>query len=286
MAATVSARRRAPAKINLYLDVLGRRDDGYHDLETLFLALPWGDAVEVTQRDTGPAIDLAVHGIDGVPAGERNLAWQAAARFREAAGVTQPLHIALTKRIPPGAGLGGGSSDAAAVLQCLTEMYPGRLDDAALYVIAAALGADVPFFLVGDAAIGRGRGDELEPVALARPTLVLILPPFGCDTAAVFGAFERGRRAPPGGLPAMREALASRDPAAIRAAHYNALAFAAMKTHPAFLRFTSDVERRLGRAPAMSGSGSTLFDLPDEGAAAGVLDALADLPGTRVVLQA
>lgn len=278
---------RAPAKVNLYLDVLGRRDDGYHELETLFAALSWGDEVRVAVGGDGPPVSLAVEGAPDVPGDETNLAWQAANAFRAAAGDVPPIRIGLTKAVPPGAGLGGGSSDAAAVLRALDALLPGRIGTATLRAIAAALGADVPFFLTGGRAVGRGRGDALEPLAGGTALeVVLILPPFGCRTATVFGAFERLRPAPRDGLAAMRAALAGGDPARVRAAHYNALAFPAMKTHPALLRFTSEVERRLGRPPAMSGSGAALFDVPDAGESASVLDALSDLPGTRVVAEA
>jgi 4-diphosphocytidyl-2-C-methyl-D-erythritol kinase len=220
------------------------------------------------------------------PAGEANIAWRAASAFREAAGEETSIDVLIQKHVPAGGGLGGGSSDAAATLTLLDEVLPGRVDMAARRAIAARLGADVPFFLTGGVASGRGRGDEITPVERAQPlALVLVLPPLACETAAVYEGFQRGRAAPAGGAGALLDALAVGDAAGVRAAHHNALAFTAMHLQPAFRRFTAEVERRLGRPPAMSGSGSTLFDVPDPDEVEAVCRALAGLPGARRVVR-
>jgi len=289
----------APAKLNLYLDVLGRRDDGYHDLETLFLPLTWGDDVsaEVStgERTPGatPEIELHVEGPDDVPRDERNLVWQAVLAFDAALSASaceqrvERVLIRLRKRVPAGAGLGGGSSDAAAVLRALSAALPDAVSDEALASVHRSLGADVPFFRHGRPAVGRGRGDELEGVEAASGfDIVLILPNFGCETATVFRSLShRVRAAPADGLARAVEALRTGNPAAMRTAHYNALGVPAMAAYPLLLRFTSDVERRLGRPPGLSGSGSTLFDIPDAGEDDDVLRKLEGINGSAFVVR-
>jgi 4-diphosphocytidyl-2-C-methyl-D-erythritol kinase len=156
-----------------------------------------------------------------------------------------------------------------------------------LVEVARGLGADVPFFLTGGTATATGRGDVIAPLPAAPAVdLVLLLAPFPTATAKVFGRVaERVRKAPPGGLARAVEAVASGVPARIRDAHHNDLAEAAIRAYPEMLRFTSTAERLLGRPPCLSGSGSTLFDVPDVGGVDEVLARLAPLPGRRQVVR-
>ncbi len=294
----------ALAKLNLYLEVVGKRPDGYHELATLFQTVEWGDDVEV-ERTATAGVACTVQGADDLPADERNLAVRAASAWLAASGAGGGARIFLRKRIPLGGGLGGGSSDAATVLRGLERLAEGEragremggapgaggpppraLGPEGLLAIARDLGADVPFLLEGGTATATGRGDRFLPEPDRPPVeVVLVMPPFGTDTGKVFArCAERLRRAPPGGLARARAAIASGDPAAIRAAHHNDLAEAAMRAYPELLRFTSRCERALGRPPCMTGSGSTLFDVPDEGGAADVVARLRDLPGRREVV--
>jgi 4-diphosphocytidyl-2-C-methyl-D-erythritol kinase len=278
-------RGRAPAKLNLYLEVVRRRPDGFHELRTLFQTLHGegpvggGDDVEVERRGTDPFIECGTRGAD-LPGDEGNLAVRAARDWLAAARQPGGARIALDKRVPLGGGLGGGSSDAATILRLL-QRTPGSLDAATLDAVARGLGADVPFFLTGGTATATGRGDVIRPLPPApRVAVVLLLPPFGTETGRVFARVaERLRRAPAGGLERAVDALASGDPARIRDAHHNDLAEAAMRAYPEMLRCTSLAERLLGRAPAMSGSGSTLFDVPDPGEVDDVLARLRPWPG-------
>jgi 4-diphosphocytidyl-2-C-methyl-D-erythritol kinase len=197
----------APAKVNLLLRVLGRRPDGYHDIETLFQAISLAD--EVTVRVGGPdgeaagpaagRVDLEVVGPDLGPPHE-NLVHRAATRFLETAGHSGRVRLRLVKRIPAGAGLGGGSSDAAAVLRCLADLVGGVGPDR-LRAIAAELGSDVPFFLgPSPLAVGRGRGERLSALpALAPAHLVIALPPVHVSTASAYAdlADERAGHASP-----------------------------------------------------------------------------------------
>ena len=279
------ARERAPAKLNLYLDVLGRRDDGFHELETLFVSIDWADDLSLHLRTDHAPAELEIEGDDTLPADEDNLvlkAWRAATADMVAAPAAR-FH--LHKRIPIGAGLGGGSSNAAAALR-LVRRWRGTLPRSA-HALATALGSDVPFLLAGGAAIGRGRGEELAPLPVP-PALevVLCLQPYGCSTRQVFAEVKRGMRRPPEGtLPRLVDALERGDAKTLRDVHHNSLALPAMHAEPRLLRAASAIERRLGRAPCLSGSGSTLYDVPDPGTASAVVDALDGLPGTRRIVR-
>jgi 4-diphosphocytidyl-2-C-methyl-D-erythritol kinase len=271
--------------------VLGSRADGFHEVETLLLALDWGDDVEVALED-GEGIALEVVSADAdVPTGEGNLAWRAAALYREAAErAGRPLHgrirLRLVKRIPPGAGLGGGSSDAACVLAGLEDVC-GALGVEALPALAAALGSDVPFGLLSSGvAVGRGRGELLTELGPVPPRdLVLILPGTRHDTGRVYAHADANpspRVGPGGGLDAAVAALVAGDAPRLCAAQKNALLPAALAAYPGFAALVGEVTRRLGHPPALSGSGSTLFDLPAPDEVDAVLGRLAGIAG-RVV---
>lgn len=172
----------APAKINIGLAVRGRRADGYRDLSTIFLKISLADELSI---DCTEGADVTVHcDHAAVPNDSRNLVHRAATAL-QAAAPGRGARLSLCKSIPVAAGLGGGSSDAAAALSGLNTLWNLRMDSVELARHAAALGADVPFFLLPDvAAIGRGRGDEVEPVSCpARLSLVLVNPPLTVPTA-------------------------------------------------------------------------------------------------------
>ena len=172
----------APAKINLSLRILGKRADGFHELETLMVPIGLADTVEVS-HGTGHGITLTCNDPE-LPTGAENLCVQAAEAFRVATGLDHGIAITLLKRIPHGAGLGGGSSDAAAVLKGLNELFDHPLVDEELHQISATLGSDVPFFLGSGPAWCRGRGEILETAsAIPQRTLLLIKPPFPVPTA-------------------------------------------------------------------------------------------------------
>ena len=182
----------APAKVNLFLRVLGRRADGFHEVRTLLQAIDLHDEVRVELG--GEGIDLSVVGQEPcVP--RENLAWIAAERFAAATGLEAGVRVRLEKRIPAGAGLGGGSSDAGAVLRALCRLTGVEERDPAVTGIARGLGSDVPFFLCGSPlALATGRGDALEPLApLPEAHLVVCLPPVHVSTASAYGALARAR---------------------------------------------------------------------------------------------
>lgn len=180
----------APAKINLGLAVLCRRADGYHELRTLFQAVSLFD--RVTLRRARGGIRVRCEALPGL--GEDNLAHRAAAAFFEQSGVSGGVRIDVEKRIPAGGGLGGGSSDAAAVLVGCCRLFGVRLAPETLHAWATALGSDVPFFLAGGTAIGSGRGEVIEPVQAfpGRCTALIHLGRQGLSTAAVYGRLSAG----------------------------------------------------------------------------------------------
>ncbi|HEU4669599.1 MAG TPA: 4-(cytidine 5'-diphospho)-2-C-methyl-D-erythritol kinase [Dyella sp.] len=183
----------APAKLNLFLRITGRRPDGYHELQTVFRLLDWGDEVRLRARADG-----VIHrdgGLAGVPA-ESDLAVRAARLLQEAAGCRLGADIAVDKRIPMGGGLGGGSSDAATVLVALDHLWGTGLGEDALAGLGRRLGADVPVFVRGRSAWAEGIGEQLTPLALPRRYYVVVDPREHVPTAALFQAPELTRNAP------------------------------------------------------------------------------------------
>lgn len=191
---------QCPAKVNLFLEVTGRRPDGYHRLATLFAKINLYDVLDMTADMTG-RISLSVEdGGSFLSAGPDNLVYRAAEAFFKAFRVGQGVQIVLTKRIPMGAGLGGGSSDAAGTLLGLAKLFKIDLDakkKAALRRIALGLGADVPFFLHPAAfCLGRGIGERLRPIKVEKslPYMILVHPNIHISTPAAFKALEKPSR--------------------------------------------------------------------------------------------
>ena len=181
------ARVRAAAKINLDLRVLGKRPDGFHELRTVFQTVSLADIIDIAFA-AGRRTEVSLEDDAGIP---DNLMARAARLALEAMGVTGRVEMRLRKRIPMGAGLGGGSSDAAAVLLALPALAGGRLSLAELTALAAQLGSDVPFFLVGGTALGIGRGTELFPLPDApRWPAVLVAPGIHVDTPGAYAALS------------------------------------------------------------------------------------------------
>jgi 4-diphosphocytidyl-2-C-methyl-D-erythritol kinase len=180
----------APAKLNLFLHVVGRRPDGYHLLQSVFTLIDRCDTIRVRVRDDGGIV--RVSDLPGVPAAQ-DLAVRAALLLQEASGTAQGADIELDKRIPMGGGLGGGSSDAATVLMALDRAWGTGFGAEALAELAVGLGADVPFFLLGTAAWVEGIGERLRPVELPPRWYVVLVPPVAVPTGAVFQAAELTR---------------------------------------------------------------------------------------------
>ena len=179
----------ARAKINLHLRILGSRDDGYHEVQTLMQTIDLADELRAVRAPTG-VLELRVQPDGAVPQGDDNLVFQAADALRKRAGVAAGARIELVKKIPVGAGLGGGSSDAAATLVMLDTLWGLGVEPDVLEDIAAQLGSDVPFFLTGGLALATGRGEIVRPLSdLADCAVLVCLPAIAASTREVYGRF-------------------------------------------------------------------------------------------------
>lgn len=266
----------APAKINLALEVLGRRNDGYHQVETLLTSVRWFDSLLFTAGDT---LSLSVRNCESpsppsssptpsaalVPADESNLVIRAVRLLATEAGCPATGHITLHKRIPVQAGLGGGSSDAAAALVAANLAWGLGYSGAKLMQLAADIGTDVPFFLASGPAIGRDRGQELTRVALPSGIpLVLVKPPVGLSTPEVFAALDLqpGDRVDGAGgkCEALAAALQRHSPMNHwRGWIHNALEPAARRLSPWIEKIRHTMDRLPVVAHQMTGSGSGYF---------------------------
>ncbi len=252
-------RRFCPAKVNLYLKVLGRREDGYHELVTVMQPLTLADELRLTPG-TGLTFECR-H--PEVPGGEGNLVWRAAQKFAVATGREPRVHIQLVKHIPVAAGLGGGSSDAAATLLALNDLAGRPLQPPALHELAAELGADVPFFLGRGPAVGRGIGTQLSPLDLPPYWYVLLNPGLPLSTAWVYGNLDLNALAWSGAL-----LLATWDGERPGAWVANDLETVTLSHYPELRRLLAALAQAGALAQGMSGSGPTLFGLFWEAAAA------------------
>lgn len=247
----------APAKVNLFLEVTGRRPDGYHELVTVMQTLRLADTLEA---EIAEVFSLEVQGLPIPPEGE-NLVLKAARLLREEAGAKGGARFRLTKRIPAGAGLGGGSSDAAAALKACARLWGLDGSPAALQGVAERVGSDVPFFLGlgprGGAALCTGRGERvapLRPLPAGIPVLV-VWPGEGLATRDVYGAVAPPAR--PRDCKDLIGAWETGDAARIGEALFNRLEEAALRIRPGL----AGVRGRLPGAACMTGSGSAFFSL-------------------------
>jgi 4-diphosphocytidyl-2-C-methyl-D-erythritol kinase len=260
---------RPSAKINLSLRVGARRPDGYHDVRTVLQSISLHDVMHI-EPSRGPFV-VATNASD-VPADRTNLVWRAAQALWTAmrkAGEPRHATVTIDKRIPVGAGLGGGSANAAAALVGLHALWKGRLTVADLARLGATLGADVPFFLLGGTAMGVGRGDEMYPLVDAeRLGVILIKPPFGVSTPDAYRWFDEAAAAGD-------ESDASKGPSSARlgwstgpVAIINDLQAPVVARHPVIADMLWACRSAGAEAVAMTGSGSVVFGLFEEGAVA------------------
>ncbi len=265
---TAAARVAAQAKINLFLDVLEREPSGYHSLETAFLRIDLADDVAVRPA-SGRSLDVAGPlSPDALGPIEKNLAYRAAEAYADATGWPSGFAIELVKRIPIGAGLGGGSADAGAVLRALDALAP-RPVGGRLAQLAAPLGADVPFMTSAESmALAAGRGEKLTPIPALEPRpIVLAVPPFAISTRDAYAWLDADRAAAPIAPPGpAAEPLASWDDAA--AVARNDFEPVVARRHPEIGELTQRLRRAGARIALLAGSGSTVF---------GIFDAAPDL---------
>jgi 4-diphosphocytidyl-2-C-methyl-D-erythritol kinase len=262
-----SARAFSPAKLNLFLAVTGRRPDGYHDLVSLATPLAWGDDLLAEETGGGFALEC---GDPGVPRDGTNLVFRAAEAFRAASGWRCGVRFILHKRIPVGAGLGGGSSNAVAALRALNELAGGPLDETGLLEIAAGLGSDCPLFLNGGPVVLRGRGERIEPLPdksamrLRGRRVLLFKPGFEISTAGAYARLaerEGGAYLPPAEAERSLGCWLADSSAAAEEILFNSFERPAFERFPALPVLLDRIRIRFGLVPHMSGSGSACFAL-------------------------
>lgn len=260
---------QAPAKLNLLFEVLAKRQDGYHEIETLMCPIDWYDTLYF-QKERSEQVTLECRwgarpapggtGFDELPRGRDNLVVRAVELLRKHAGIGQGAVLRLVKRIPMAAGLGGGSSDAAAALVAANEVWRLGWPLADLSRVAAELGSDVPFFLAGGAAICRGRGERVEPVSgLGTLHFVVVCPPAGLSTKAVY-AVCRPSAHPKHAAPLL-DALHRGDLAGAGRLLCNGLQPAAETLSPWIGQLRDEFARQDCPGHLMSGSGTSYFGL-------------------------
>jgi len=233
----------APAKLNLFLHITGRRQDGYHDLQTLFQILDWGDELSFVVNNSGQISRMG--SFDGVPEAE-DICVRAAVLLQKRSGVKKGVQIDLLKRIPMGAGLGGGSSDAATVLCVLNQLWSCGLTQTQLAQLGLELGADVPVFVNGYSAWAEGRGEKLQAVSLGQRYYVLVFPGLSISTAEVFHHPLLKRDSKPVEMSSSRLQPGRNDCEAV-----------ALQMYPELNNVITDMS--IWGEPYMSGTGSTFF---------------------------
>ena len=250
--------QHAYAKLNLTLGVVGTRADGYHLLSSVFHAIDLSDTLTVTTGHADMQLTCQPHFMPHAD----NLAWRAANAFAQAAGRPLDCHIHIEKRIPLRAGLGGGSADAGAVLRMLYTLYPGAVRAPELLQIAAALGADIPFALYGGTQHAQGIGEQLTPLACAKPLhFVLLKPAQGLATKAIFAGYDRQPAAVQPDHVSAIKALALGDAQALAAALQNVLQPHAQSLLPQIGHLCERLSQCGALCACMTGSGSAVFGL-------------------------
>lgn len=248
----------APAKINLSFEIKGRREDGFHEIETLMAPISLSDRLTIERSKATNGIQFSCDD-SSLPSGDDNMVVRAARLFQKTTKTGGGIEIALEKKIPHGAGLGGGSSDAAATLLGLNELFETRFKQKELVALAAQIGSDVPFFILGSAATCRGRGEIVEPARLpARFDLLLVKPDFGVPTPWAYQRWKESRE-----LPAVNHALQI----------FSGVRFVNDLERPVFEKFVLlgylktwlRLQPEVGVA-LLSGSGSTVFAVLRDGA--------------------
>jgi 4-diphosphocytidyl-2-C-methyl-D-erythritol kinase len=258
----------SPAKLNLHLLITGKRPNGYHEIESLMVPLELCDTVTISAGSARCGASVSCNW-PGVPLDETNLAARAARIFFENAKKCLDLEISIEKKIPPGAGLGGGSSNAATVLVLLNRIFGQPFDEPALCEMASALGADVPFFVSGKPAVARGIGELLEPVEKIHPYhVVLVYPGFGLPTGQVYGQFNftltrpvkihRLRILKDG---AKGKVCIETGPEHVKGFLYNDLEAPALAIRPEISAVKQALDEAGAEGSLMTGSGSSVFGL-------------------------
>ncbi|MDB6121023.1 MAG: 4-diphosphocytidyl-2-C-methyl-D-erythritol kinase [Pedosphaera sp.] len=257
--------KQSPCKVNLLLNILGKRPDGFHELETVMHPVNLAD--DLTFSCVGQGVEMTCSDAS-LPTDSRNLVHRAATAFLETAGISEGVRIHLEKKIPQAAGLGGGSGDAAVTLLGLNEVFGQPLSGEQLQVIAARLGSDIPFFLQNKPALATGRGEKITPLdffpAMRGSAFVLIHPGFGIATAWAYqtlAQFPQALNGQPGRAERLIKLLQTVDLTQVGSEFYNSLEAPALEKYPLLAIFQEFLRANGAAATLMSGSGSTTFAL-------------------------
>jgi len=256
----VKVYEKAPAKINLSLDVLHKRADGYHEVEMIMAMVDLADRLEMQElpRDTIQISSQAGY----IPLDEKNLAFQAAKLIKERYNVKQGVYIHLDKHIPVAAGLAGGSSDAAATLRGLNRLWRLGISVPELQRLGAELGSDVPFCITGETAVARGRGEILETIDnRLQCWVILAKPPINVSTSAVYGRLQASAIRNHPDTQSLVAAIEGRDFYALCAGLHNVLEDVTLDAHPEVEHIKTCMRRLGADGVLMSGSGPTVFGL-------------------------
>ncbi len=249
----------APAKLNLFLELVSRRADGYHDLSTVMQTVDLFDELALSRAESG--VELVTTGLD-VPQGRQNIVWRAADLFLERFAPGMGVRIALAKRIPAGSGLGGGSSDAASTLVGLNRLLGLRLGSAELQRLAAVLGSDVPFFIEGGTALCQGRGDVVTSVKSAsRLHYVIVCPYAKVSTRDVYARSKIALTGPRREANILLAALEKGDIGEIGKEVFNRLELISVAIHPPLLELEETMAGMPFAGVGMTGSGSAFFGI-------------------------
>ena len=264
--------KKSPCKVNLLLNILGKRADGFHELETVMQPVNFCDELEF-QRG-GSAIQLSCSD-KNLPTDSRNLVFRAAAGFLTAAKISDGVKIHLDKKIPLAAGLGGGSGNAATTLLALNELFGRPLAAEKLFEIAAALGSDIPFFLQNKPALATGRGEKIQPLekfpALNGRAFLLIHPGFGISTPWAYqnlARFPAALNGKAGRAKELVEKFQAKNLAGAAGTFYNSLEAPALEKFPVLALYQEFLREHGALAALMSGSGSTTFAITENMGAA------------------
>jgi hypothetical protein len=250
------------AKINLTLDILGMRKDGFHEIATVMQSLSLSDTLTLSRQDAG--ITLTVDTAD-LETDERNLAYRAAALIMEEYGIKGGVHIDIVKRIPIAAGLAGGSGDAAAVLRGMRTLYSLEISDDKLYELGARLGSDIPFSLLGGTVFATGRGEVMKPLAeLPVISVVLAKPLVAVSTAWAYRTYDTQPSAVHPDHDSFLQALQEQDILSCARLCVNVLEPVTERRHPVIAAYRARMRAGGAYCAMMSGSGPTVFGLcPD-----------------------
>ena len=256
----------ANAKINLTLDILGTREDGYHEVAMIMQEISLHDTLSMGKINQGISLTIVIEGQQGtLPADESNLCWKAAALVQKEYNLQEGVEIHLTKRIPMAAGLAGGSADAAAVLKGMNHLFRLGMTEARLCELGARLGSDIPFCIMGGTMLATGRGEVLTRLpSFPRLSVVLAKPPVGVSTAWAYKTYDAGYDGPHPDNEAMLEAIHGGDAHKAAGLLCNVLEGVTETEHPVIADYKRLMMEHGAMASMMSGSGPTVFGLVRE----------------------